>query len=95
MIKFLILVTVLLASNCASHGPVLYPNEHLKMVGEEQAWRDIEECDRLASCGYRNRGRGRSCHRQFENRGCNRSSDRRHGRPHKRGFPGITAEPDP
>jgi hypothetical protein len=49
MIKFLVLVTVLLASNCASHGPVLYPNEHLKMVGEEQARRDIEECDRLAA----------------------------------------------
>jgi hypothetical protein len=49
MIKFLILVTILLASGCTSHGPVLYPNEHLKMVGEEQAQRDIDECDRLAA----------------------------------------------
>lgn len=48
MKKFFILVIVLLASGCASHGPVLYPNGHLKMVGEEQAQRDIAECDRLA-----------------------------------------------
>jgi uncharacterized membrane protein len=44
-----ILVTILLVIGCASHGPVLYPNEHLKMVGKEQAQRDIEECDRLAA----------------------------------------------
>ena len=49
MIKLIILIIILLASSCASHGPVLYPNEHLKMVGEEQAQRDIEECDRLAA----------------------------------------------
>ena len=49
MIKLIILIIILLASICASHGPVLYPNEHLKMVGEEQAQRDIEECDRLAA----------------------------------------------
>lgn len=40
---------ILMASGCASHGPVLYPNEHLKMVGEDQARRDIADCDRLAA----------------------------------------------
>jgi len=49
MIKLLMSLVVLIASGCASHGPVLYPNEHLRRVGEEQALRDIEECDRLAA----------------------------------------------
>jgi hypothetical protein len=48
MVK-LIIVIMLLVSGCASHGPVLYPNEYLKMVGEEQARRDIDDCDRLAA----------------------------------------------
>jgi outer membrane lipoprotein SlyB len=49
MKKLFMFMAILLASGCASHGPVLYPNEHLKMVGEEQARRDIDECDRLAA----------------------------------------------
>ena len=32
----------------AQRGPVLYPNEHLKSVGEGEARRDIEECNPLA-----------------------------------------------
>ncbi|MBM4270625.1 MAG: cell envelope biogenesis protein OmpA [Deltaproteobacteria bacterium] len=45
---FCVLAAILLVAGCATTGPVLYPNEHLKKVGEEQAHRDIEECDRLA-----------------------------------------------
>lgn len=33
---------------CAGPRPVLYPNEHLKQVGEAQAERDIAECRKLA-----------------------------------------------
>ncbi|MCX5907884.1 MAG: hypothetical protein NTY64_12060 [Deltaproteobacteria bacterium] len=44
---FWILITPALFLGCA-YGPVLYPNTHLKTVGEEQARRDIQECDRLA-----------------------------------------------
>lgn len=34
---------------CAvQRGPVLYPNDHWKAVGDDQARRDIEECSRLA-----------------------------------------------
>ena len=33
-------------SACASPGPVLYPNDHLKTVGEERAKLDIQECQR-------------------------------------------------
>jgi hypothetical protein len=53
----LILFTALLVlpgtlGGCAArHGPVLYPNAHLQAVGEAQAQRDIEDCERLAQ-GY-------------------------------------------
>ena len=49
MKQFSILLTVLIVSSCASHGPVLYPNKHYQMVGEDQAQRDIADCDRLAA----------------------------------------------
>ncbi len=49
MKKIFLLAIVMAATGCASHGPVLYPNAHLKMAGAEQAQRDIEECDLLAS----------------------------------------------
>lgn len=38
----------LLLISCATQGPILYPNEHLKRVGEKQAQRDVEECEALA-----------------------------------------------
>jgi hypothetical protein len=44
---FLVFSSILFFTGCA-HGPVLYPNAHLKTVGEERAYRDIQECDRLA-----------------------------------------------
>jgi len=45
---FLVLAAVLLFTGCGHHGPVLYPNAHLKAVGEERARLDIQECERLA-----------------------------------------------
>jgi hypothetical protein len=33
---------------CADKRPVLYPNAHLKQVGEEAARRDVDECIRFA-----------------------------------------------
>ena len=36
-------------SACASPGPVLYPNDHLKTVGEERSKLDIQECERQAA----------------------------------------------
>lgn len=44
----MILTSFLILGGCASHGPVLYPNAHLKTVGEKQAHRDIDECTRQA-----------------------------------------------
>jgi outer membrane lipoprotein SlyB len=44
---FFVFSALLFFTGCA-HGPILYPNAHLKMVGEERAHRDIQECDRLA-----------------------------------------------
>jgi outer membrane lipoprotein SlyB len=49
MKTFFVLAAILIVSGCASHGPVLYPNEHLKMVGKDQAQRDIADCDRRAA----------------------------------------------
>ena len=47
MKPFLVFSLVLFFTGGA-HGPVLYPNVHLKTVGEERARQDIQECDRLA-----------------------------------------------
>jgi outer membrane lipoprotein SlyB len=41
------LAVVLLLAGCA-HSPVLYPNAHLKRVGQEQAERDIADCKQMA-----------------------------------------------
>lgn len=49
MYKIFALAIVFALSGCAAkHGPVLYPNEHLKKVGEVQAQRDMDECSRMA-----------------------------------------------
>jgi outer membrane lipoprotein SlyB len=40
---------LLLLSACASSGPILYPNDHLKTVGEERSRLDIQECERQAA----------------------------------------------
>lgn len=49
MYKIYALAILLVLTGCAAkHGPVLYPNEHLKRVGEVQAQRDIDECSRMA-----------------------------------------------
>lgn len=48
MKKIILCLTILFISGCAS-GPVLYPNAHLKSVGEEQAHQDIAACEALAN----------------------------------------------
>jgi hypothetical protein len=45
--KFLVAVVVifpLTVTGCSSQRPVLYPNEHLKQIGNAAADRDINEC---------------------------------------------------
>ncbi len=37
------------AAGCATRQPVLYPNDHLKMVGNEVAQLEIKECEDLAT----------------------------------------------
>jgi len=39
---------VVLLTACSGAHPVLYPNAHLKSVGNEGARQDVEECKRLA-----------------------------------------------
>jgi hypothetical protein len=43
MKQVIVIAVLLLLAGCATR-PVLYPNAHLKQVGEEQAQRDIAEC---------------------------------------------------
>jgi len=47
MKKGIVIAVLLLLAGCATR-PVLYPNAHLKQVGEEQAQRDIAQCQALA-----------------------------------------------
>lgn len=39
---------LLLMSGCAAPKPILYPNAHLKQVGESAAAQDIEDCSAMA-----------------------------------------------
>jgi outer membrane lipoprotein SlyB len=48
MSKLAILLIVMFFAGCAT-GPVLYPNAHLKKVGEDQAHRDIAACEQQAN----------------------------------------------
>ena len=45
---FVVLVPLLALAGCATHGPVLYPNAHLKTVGDQQAQIDIAQCKQMA-----------------------------------------------
>ena len=49
MVPYLILTgLVLVLGACAQQRPVLYPNAHLKSVGQEAAAADTDECIQLA-----------------------------------------------
>ena len=47
-VSILLCLTILANAGCATQKPVLYPNEHYKQVGEEQADKDIEDCQAQA-----------------------------------------------
>lgn len=46
-----LLVVAMICAGCADKRPVLYPNAHLKQVGNEAAERDIDACVRYAKDG--------------------------------------------
>ena len=48
VLPVLILFALILVGCGASQKPVLYPNNHLKTVGNVQAQRDIDECMQTA-----------------------------------------------
>jgi hypothetical protein len=45
---WIILALTLAAAGCSAPKPVLYPNDHLKSVGQSQADSDIASCQALA-----------------------------------------------
>lgn len=47
--KLSAVICVLIFWGCAQQRPVLYPNNHLKQVGNEKGQADIDECMRLAA----------------------------------------------
>jgi len=44
----IVFVAAVLLSGCSASRPVLYPNDHYKAVGPDQAEMDIADCQRLA-----------------------------------------------
>ena len=48
MKRILIFAVLFVLGGCAGQSPVLYPNDHLKNVGEARAQSDIEECSHQA-----------------------------------------------
>ncbi len=51
----LVIIVCLAAAGCSkSVRPVLYPNDHLNAVGQEQAQRDIAQCGALADAYVKN-----------------------------------------
>ena len=56
---FLVLMAALTFAGCAgTKKPVLYPNQHLNAVGQQQANADIEACMRAAEASGANAGKG-------------------------------------
>ncbi len=51
--KLLLIIIFILTGCAASQSPILYPNDHLKNVGESSAQKDIEECSHLAEAYIR------------------------------------------
>jgi len=48
LLSLALISMLLLGSGCSGPRPILYPNSHLKQVGQDQAEGDIEECQQLA-----------------------------------------------
>jgi len=58
--RILPLGLALTVAGCAGPEPVLYPNAHLRTVGQAQAERDIAECQELAEAAGADGAQGRA-----------------------------------
>ena len=59
MLGILAIFATLACTGCAStKKPILYPNNHLNMVGQQQADADIDACMRAAEASGANSGKG-------------------------------------
>jgi hypothetical protein len=56
----LFVVCILAVAGCSASKPVLYPNDHYKAVGEEQAQRDMEDCQEQAAKAGATPGSGKA-----------------------------------
>ncbi|ADE13327.1 conserved hypothetical protein [Nitrosococcus halophilus Nc 4] len=51
---------ILAATGCAGPRPILYPNPHLRSVGQEVAEQDIAECRAMAEAAGATPGKGKA-----------------------------------
>lgn len=49
MDNYLLLALLIILSGCSVSRPVLYPNSHLKEIGQTKAEQDIDDCIRMAN----------------------------------------------
>jgi len=55
-----VICVLLLLSGCAGPKPILYPNAHLQVVGQETAKDDIAECREMAEAAGAKEGQGKA-----------------------------------
>jgi hypothetical protein len=55
-----LLIIMFLVAGCAAPKPILYPNDHLRQVGQEVADRDVNECREMANDAGATASQGKS-----------------------------------
>jgi uncharacterized protein YcfJ len=53
-------IIMFLVAGCAAPKPILYPNDHLRQVGQEVADRDVNECREMANDAGATASQGKS-----------------------------------
>jgi hypothetical protein len=59
LISGLLFSVIILLAGCGPQRPILYPNSHLKEIGQPSANQDIDECIRLATEYQAGNGKGK------------------------------------
>lgn len=57
---YMLLIAGVVLVGCSGPRPILYPNDHLKTVGQERAEQDIAECEESAKAAGANAQQGKT-----------------------------------
>ena len=57
---YMLLIASVVLVGCSGPRPILYPNDHLKTVGQERAEQDIAECEESAKAAGANAEQGKT-----------------------------------